>query len=235
MATLLVLGSKPDPVLPPVKAFDAVACANASGYSAAKHGLPDPLFTAVSGVLTIGIGSGKQSMKAMSGLHTNTLYFVPRTSARANLVKNLVILHHHIRATPVWFRYAMKRAGFRWDRFERKPFNDYLATIPIACRDDADFAEQLDRKRPSTGLVALLIGLSLSQFDRFIISGFSFELTHAYGKNPEIAERGTAVSRHGDTDVLLLRCLSKTLATIYTTEPTVHERADVPLLGATEF
>ena len=40
MTTLLVLGSKPDPVLPPREAFDAVACANASGHSARRYGLP---------------------------------------------------------------------------------------------------------------------------------------------------------------------------------------------------
>lgn len=232
MATLLILGSKPDPILPLASAYDAVACANGSGFSAAQHGLPDPLFTAVSAVLTIGIGSGRQSMKAMSGLHTGTLYFVPRTSFRANFIKNIPIIHQHIRATPAWFRHALRRAGFRWDRFERRPFNRYLDAIPDACRNDHDVAQQLKRKRPSTGLVALLIGISLNRFDRFVISGFSFELTHAYGDNPEISERGTVTSRHVDTDILLLRCLSKTLGIIYTTEPTVNEQAQVPLLSS---
>lgn len=231
MATLLVLGSKPDPVLPPVTAFDAVACANASGNSAARYGLADPLFTAVSAVVTTGIGSGKQSMKAMSGLRTKTLYFLPSTSRRANLLKNLILLPQQVRASQWWFRYALRRAGFHWDRFVHKPFDEYLKPITEDCLKDAVIAQQLDRKRPSTGLVALLIGLSLSQFDRFIISGFSFELTHAYAENPEIVERGTVISRHGDTDILLLRCLSERLGTICTTESAVHEQAQVPLFS----
>ena len=79
MATLLILGSKPDPVLPPSDAFDALACANASGRSAARHGLPTPLFTVISAILT----SGKQApnrlaLEALAGLHTGTLYFYPR-------------------------------------------------------------------------------------------------------------------------------------------------------------
>ncbi len=230
MGTLLILGSKPDPVLPPATAFDAVACANASGYSAAQHDLPDPVFTAVSAVLTTGIGSGNQSMKAMSGLHTETLCFVPHTSRRANPLKNLRLLPQHVRSTPAWFRYALKRVGFRWDRFERKSFDEYLLAIPDACRNNRELVRQLARKRPSTGLITLLIGLSLDQFDHFIISGFSFELTHPYGSNPEISERGTAISRHGDTDIPLLHCLSEALGTIHTTEPTVHDRAQVPLL-----
>ena len=76
MSTLLVLGSKPDPALPPGDSYDAVACANASGYSAARHGLPVPAITAMSVILTSGIGSGKQSLKALHGLQTDTLYLV---------------------------------------------------------------------------------------------------------------------------------------------------------------
>ncbi len=78
MPTLLILGSKPDPALPPAASFDAVACANASGYSADRHGLPVPALTAISAVLTSGIGSGKQSLEALRGLRTEALYRVPQ-------------------------------------------------------------------------------------------------------------------------------------------------------------
>ena len=45
MNTLLILGSKPEPELPPVASYNAVACANGSGYSAARYGLLDPVYT----------------------------------------------------------------------------------------------------------------------------------------------------------------------------------------------
>ena len=52
MTTLLILGAKPDPVLPPASAWDDLACANASGFSAAQRGLPDPVFTVITAMLT---------------------------------------------------------------------------------------------------------------------------------------------------------------------------------------
>ena len=63
-----------------------------------------------------------------------------------------------------------------------------------------------------------------------MLSGFSFEITHAYADNPLIAERGSVSSKHAETDTLLLRHLSRRFGTIYTTEPTVNRRAEVPLL-----
>jgi hypothetical protein len=54
MTTLLILGSKADPALPPRAAWDELACANASGFSAARHGLPTPAYTVMTAVLTSG-------------------------------------------------------------------------------------------------------------------------------------------------------------------------------------
>ena len=81
--------------------------------------------------------------------------------------------------------------------------------------------------------MALVIGMSLGSWDRFIMSGFNFELTHAYADNPEIEERGTSRSVHTDTDLLLLQRLSGVHGTIYTTEPAVNEHAGIPMLPDT--
>jgi len=66
----------------------------------------------------------------------------------------------------------------------------------------------------------------------FILSGFSFELTHAYAANPVIEERGTRISCHTPTEISVLKCLSSRYGNIFTTEPTVNREADVPMLGA---
>ena len=58
---LLVLGAKPDPILPPPGSFDAVACANASGRSAAELGLPTPVFTVLTALLTDGSEAGRHA------------------------------------------------------------------------------------------------------------------------------------------------------------------------------
>ncbi len=76
MAVLLVLGSKPDPVMPPPGAYAKLACANASGRSAHGLGLPEPEFTVMSSVLTSGKNdSNRLALEALSGLGTRTLYY----------------------------------------------------------------------------------------------------------------------------------------------------------------
>jgi hypothetical protein len=99
------------------------------------------------------------------------------------------------------------------------------------CDDDPDLIARLRAKQPSSGMLALAIGLAWHGFGRCILSGFSFEITHAYADNPLIEERGSTASRHAETDIALLRHLSRRFGTIYTTEPTVHQRAGIPLLG----
>ena len=111
-----------------------------------------------------------------------------------------------------------------------RPHAEYLRLVRELSSAAPDVLALVERKQPSTGMMTLAIGAGLEGFDRFILSGFSFELTHAYGTNPEIAERGTQVSGHADTDVAFLRHLTSTLGTVFTTEPVVTERTGVPLL-----
>jgi hypothetical protein len=235
MATLLILGAKPDPVLPPASAWDDLACANASGFSAAKYGLPDPAFTVITAMLTVGSAAGRQSMQAMRGLHTGALYFLYSTSRKTSLrqthpVKFLRSLTRAARVTPAYFRWAMKRAGYRWDHFVVAEVDSYVNAARNWCPAEKNLFEQAASKRPSTGLTTLLIGLSLNRYDRFILSGFSFELTHAYAKHPGIHQRGTQESRHLHTDIRFLQCLSSSLGNLFTTEPIVNELTGVPLL-----
>ncbi|MEZ5860807.1 MAG: hypothetical protein R3D28_17830 [Geminicoccaceae bacterium] len=73
MSTLLILGSKPEPALPPPGLIDAVACANASGRSAVQHGLPDPVLTVMSAVLTSGHKAANDlALEALRGLRTGS-------------------------------------------------------------------------------------------------------------------------------------------------------------------
>jgi hypothetical protein len=236
MATLLILGAKPDPVLPPASDWDDLACANASGFSAAKYGLPDPAFTAITAMLTVGSPAGLQSVQAMHGLHTGTLYFLYSTSRKTSLrqkhpIKFLRALLRAARVTPAGFRRAMSRAGYRWDHFVAAEVDSYVNAARNWCPADEKLFEQAASKRPSTGLVTLLIGLSLNRYDRFILSGFSFELTHAYAQHPGIDQRGTRESRHLPTDIQFLQCLSASLGNLFTTEPIVHELTGLPLLA----
>lgn len=232
MPTLLILGSKPEPVLPPPGSFDALACANASGYSAKVHGLPVPAFTIISAILTSGIESGQQSMRALEGLETDVLYYFPRPDKSCGLLKRLRHAGEEFRASPWYFRRRLKQASYSWNRLVEKDNVWYQGLVASLCKGDSALLEQIGRKSPSTGIMTLAVGMSLGMYDRFILSGFSFELTHAYADNPEIQARGTVSSRHTPSDILVLQYLSKTSREIFTSEPAVHERTGVPMVDA---
>jgi hypothetical protein len=231
MATLLVLGSKPNPVLPPRDGFAALACANASGRSAASHGLPMPLFTVISAIVT----SGKQApnrlaLEALAGLATRTLYFYPRPVRGHGALSRAVHRLRSFRTQAFYFKRRLHTVGYRFDLFANPGLERYQAMLAELCDHDPELVAQIRAKQPSSGMLALAIGLAWHEFERYVLSGFSFEISHAYADNPLIAARGSAHSKHAETDIALLRHLSKRFGTIYTTEPTVNQRAGVPLL-----
>ena len=228
MSTLLILGSKPDPVLPAKSTYDDLACANASGYSAAKHNLPVPEYTVMTAVLTHR-DSGKQSLKALSGLETNRLYFLPRPDKRRGFLKRVI---HHLKSldmSPIYLRYKLWRLNYNYKVFLNQHYSYYDRLLKELCDYDEKILTQIQKKRPSTGIITLIIGLAQQQYRRFIISGFSFELTHPYAINPEIEESGTRISKHANTDVIVVAYLAGKFGNIYTTELIVHERAGIPL------
>ena len=234
MSGLLVLGSKPDPTLPSKDSYDAIACANASGYSAARHQLPVPVFTVMSAILPA-VQSGRQSLRVLAGLRTDTLYFFPRPATRRNRLKQLTSLISLLRMQPFYLRRVLRSVGYQYGRFVERSHHFYDSMIRDLCDHDPAVVEQIQRKQPSTGVTALAIGLAEQQFDRFILSGFSFELTHAYADNPEIAQRKSKISRHAETDIAVMGYLAGKFGNVFTTEATVNERAGVPLLvGAAE-
>jgi hypothetical protein len=231
MRTLLVLGSKPDPVLPSGDRFDALACANASGRSAQRHGLPTPLFTVISAIVTSGKqASNRLALEALAGLGTATVYFYPRpVRGRGPLGRGLNALRSFRTSAP-YFKGRMRSLPYSFDRFENPGLERYHGMLAELCDHEPELVAQVRGKQPSSGMLALAIGIAWHDFERVVLSGFSFEITHAYADNPLIAERGSASSKHAVTDVALLRHLCRKSGTIYTTEPTVHERAGVPLL-----
>jgi hypothetical protein len=233
MSTLLILGSKPEPALPPDGSFDALACANASGCSAARLGLIDPTFTVMTTVLTSGHKPANDlALEALRGLRTGTLYAYPRPPSAGFLLKRLVREIRTIKVKPWYFQRRLRRLGYRFDELRSPPRQWYHDLVLDLCDQDPAIAAQIVTKQPSTGMIALAIGLADPRYRHVIMSGFSFEITHAYVHNPLIDRLGTTRSKHADTDVMVLRSLVARHGNIYTTEPIVQERAGVPLLGA---
>ena len=232
MKTLLILGSKPDPVLPSHADLHALACANASGRSAATRGLPTPLFTVISAILT----SGKQApnrlaLEALAGLRTKMLYFYPRPARGKGAMFRAVHRLRSFRMQPFYFKMKMRSVAYSYDSFANPGLERYHAMLAELCDHQPELVARMRAKQPSSGMLALAIGIAWHDFERYVLSGFSFEITHAYADNPLIAARGSAASQHADTDIALLRHLSKKFQNIYTTEPAVHRRAGIPLLG----
>lgn len=232
MSTLLVLGSKPNPALPPQADYDDLACANASGRSACQHGLPTPIYTVMSSILT----SERQkantlALKALAGLKTKTLYLYPRPPYRGSPLKKVLHDLKFIKTKPFYFKRKLKSLQYEFDHFVDEPLQFYVDWVMALCDHDADVVDLVNRKLPSTGMVAIALGVGERGYERVIVSGFSFEITHAYAANPLIDQRGTAGSKHADTDVAFLRHLSNKYRSIYTTERVVSERCGIPLLA----
>lgn len=236
MRTLLILGSKPEPALPPKASFDDVACANASGHSAARYGLPDPVYTVMTSMLASGIKSGQQSLQVLRGLKTGKVYFLKRRTERMTPIKRVLFFAKNLRGKSFlrmqssYLKKELRSLGYRFDDFVVLDEGYYDGLVRDLCREDPNVLAQMERKRPSTGVIALALGLAEHDYDRYVIGGFSFELTHAYGHNPEIDERGTQVSSHADTDIMIMRHLGQRLDNIHTTERGVHQATGIPLL-----
>ncbi|MGF1640383.1 MAG: hypothetical protein ACFCUO_05490 [Rhodospirillales bacterium] len=233
MATLLVLGSKPNPALPPRSAYDDVACANASGRSARDRGLPTPAFTVMSSILTSGHQEANTlALRALAGLRTGTVYLYPRPRHRGNAIRKAWHDLKLIKTKPFYFERKLKSLEYRFDEFVAKPLEFYVDRVKALCDYDVEIADLIKRKLPSTGLIAIALGVGERGYERVIVSGFSFEITHAYAINPLIETQGTTGSKHAETDVAVLRYLSRKYGTVYTTETVVGERCGVPLLAA---
>ena len=227
--TILVLGSKPTPSLPPPGSFAALACANASGFSARANCLPPPLFTVVSAVLGSGNASDRHSLAAMRGLVAGRLYFLPRPLPQAGW-RRLRFRLRNWRLQAPWVRHLLHRHGFVFDGLEQRPAKAYDGLLIQLADNDSEVAALIQAKRPSTGLVALALGLTEAGFAHAILAGFDFSLSHAYGHNPLIDQRGSASSKHADTDIAILRAIQSHRRCLWTSEPTVHARTGIPLL-----
>lgn len=227
--TLLVLGSKPDPALPEREAYDDVACTNGSGFSAAQHGLPVPEFTVMGAVLGTTVSGGK-TLKAIAGHRTGTLFFFPRTSRQGALWERAWLYCRDRRAQALYLRTRLKLLSYQYERFIHPLYEDYQALVHESCDFDPEIAALSERKHASCGITTLLVGLASPRYQRVIVSGYSFELTRAYGRNPAIDRNGTTVSRHAEIDMAVLRYLAAHHKDLFTSEPIVHERTGIPLL-----
>lgn len=231
MSCLLVLGSKPEPALPPLDRFDAVACANASGFSAARCGLPVPVFTVMSSILTSGKNdSNRLAVDALRGLRTRHLYLFPRRPFQRKPWKQVLHLGKMVRTTAPFVRRQLQRIGYHYDELITKPAAYYLDLVAGVCGNDPEIRRLIARKVPSVGMLAVAVGLAEHGYQRIILSGFSFEITHAYAINPLIAERGSTLSRHADTDISALQAIQRRRNCLFTTEQVVSQRTGIPLL-----
>jgi len=230
MASLLVLGSKPDPVIPPAAAFDAVACANASGFSAAQHGLPQPTLTVMTALLTDGSAAGKARLQALAGLSTEALIYYPRPKRGGSALSRIRRRCRDWRLTPFMLRRALREVGYGYEHFVCHPSAYYNSLVVKLAECGPELEARLAAKQASSGIMALALGIEDGRFDHFLISGFSFELTQSFTEDPNIALRGTVRSQHRDSDVAVLRALASRYP-VLTTEPVVKANTGLPLLA----
>jgi hypothetical protein len=129
-------------------------------------------------------------------------------------------------------RRRLRALDYRYEELVSRPARSYHDLVLRLCAGDPEVAAAIARKQPSTGLLAVAVALEEGRWSRVVMAGFDFTLTHAYGDNPLIAQRGSAVSAHAPTDLAILRRLAALRSDLWTSEPVVHERTGLPLLSA---
>jgi signal recognition particle subunit SEC65 len=233
MSTLLILGSKPNPVIPEVCAYADVACVNGSGFSAAANELGRPAFTVMSANMTSGTEYGPQAFQAISGLETKKLYYLARSSAhdrKRSLRRRIKNYRSLKRMKPERLRQALDQVGYHYEEFIVYPREDCFSLVSEMCGQDPEVCACLSKKQPSTGIYALVLGITSGLYDNFILSGFNQERGHAYTE--EVTEGSSkAQSRHVETDTAVLRALSRIYGdTLVTTEVELSNQTGLPLL-----
>ena len=209
---------------------------NASGFSADKHDLSRPAFTVMTPIIATNIESGRQSLVALTGLSTGTIYFLrPRNGGKRGISRLFQIIKSY-REKPIWrtqpfyLKRKLQSISYHYKRLISFSPSFYDTLIEDLCDQSTTIVTQLRRNRPSSGVIALALAIDGGQYGRYIISGFNFELTHEYARNSDIIRRGRITSPHAETDVMVLQYLARKIGGIYTTEIAVNERANIPFL-----
>ena len=162
MNTLLILGSKPEPALPPPGSYTEVACANASGHSAERHDLSRPAFTVMTPIMATNIEAGRQSLEALTGLSTGTVYFLRQRNEGKRGFARLLHLIKMSRKKPVhrvqpfYLKRKLRSISYTHDKMVAIGPEEYDTLVERLCDRDPGILAQLQRKRPSTGVVARL-------------------------------------------------------------------------------
>jgi hypothetical protein len=195
------------------------------------YGLPEPVITVMSTVLTSGHKPANDlALVAIRGLRTRQLYLYPRPESKGGLVRRLIRDLKRYNVKPWYFKRRLRSLDYAYDEIIAWPRETYHQLVFDLTGNDPAIERLVGQKQPSTGVMALALGIADGRFDRFVMSGFSFEITHAYAHNPLIDRLGTTVSKHAETDIAVLDRLASRHRNVFTTEPTVHERAGIPLL-----
>jgi hypothetical protein len=233
MSTLLILGSKPNPVIPEVCAYADFSCVNGSGFSAAANDLGRPAFTVMTANLTSGKESGAQAIRAISGLETKKLYYLARspTHYRKRSLRRRVKYYRSLkRMKPERLLQALDKVGYHYEEFIVYQGEDYFSLVSKMCGQDPEVCACLTKKQPSTGVYALVLGITSGLYDHFILCGFNLGRGHAYTE--EVTEGSSmAPSRHVETDSAVLRALSRIYGDkLVTTEVELSNQTGMPLL-----
>ncbi len=187
----------------------------------------------ISAVLGSGNASDRHSLAALQGLVAGRVYFLPRPLPE-DPMRRLRFRLRNWRLQAPWVRHLLRRHGLRFDQFVQRPTESYDGLLLGLAGNGPELVDLVRHKRPSTGLVALALGLAEFGFAHAILAGFDFTLSHAYGHNPLIDQRGSALSKHADTDVALLAAIQRERGCLWTSEPAVAERTGIPLLPAVD-
>ncbi len=227
MKTLLVLGSKPNPELPPPDQYDDVACANGSVYSAYKYGLSKPKYTVLSSYVTSGRNEiTDETYHAICGLGSEILFFLPSVTKRdSNRLFRYLRYVKTFKRQPLYCKVKLWAGSFNYEEFIFRPQERYISGIEQICNYSKKVIDRMKLKLPSTGVIALSTGIRNFDYGSFILSGFSLDVSKEYMEEVKQSE-----SKHKNVDISVLDILSKKYE-IKTTEKELLKKTSLELIS----
>ena len=198
----LVLGSAPDPKVPPPGRFDVLICINGSPWIAQKWGLKTPDLTVVAGYSTLTNKDVRVATQGIwSGLTTRELLFIEAG------------------ATAQDGRQLLDACGFRYGAFRSMTIIERAAIIGQLCGVELGLGPR--DERISNGMFATVLSI-WADASEVILTGFSLSGGHSYMTDATPRE-------HLEGDIAFLKLVHNLGCRVVTTVDEFHRDYGLPL------
>ena len=149
------------------------------------------------------------ALEAFGGLQIKRLFYYPRSLRGSTILGDGLRYLRTDKMRSGHFRRRLNSLPLAHDEFVVPGLAYDHALIRRLCADDDTISRLIEAEQLSTGVMAIALGIAAGAYRSIIVSGFSFEITYAYARNPQIEEMGITNSQHAEIDIAVLSHLAR--------------------------